>query len=73
MAWSLIKMCRVVMIKKPISPNFDHSNRFLTDYIPQIFAFTYTCYHTTSLEIGSWSQLVFIAEYPSKELYEIFC
>ena len=21
------------MIKKPISPNFDHSNRFLTDYI----------------------------------------
>ena len=23
----------VVMIKKPISPNFDHSNRFLTDYI----------------------------------------
>ena len=32
---------RVVMIKKPISPNFDHSNRFLTDYIPQNFAFTY--------------------------------
>ena len=31
----------VVMIKKPISPNFDHSNRFLTDYIPQNFAFTY--------------------------------
>ena len=31
----------VVMIKKPISPNFDHSNRFLTDYIPQSFAFTY--------------------------------
>ena len=23
----------VVMKKKPISPNFDHSNRFLTDYI----------------------------------------
>ena len=23
------------MIKKPISPNFDHSNRFPTDYIPQ--------------------------------------
>ena len=31
----------VVMIKKPISPNFDHSNRFLTDYIPQNFTFTY--------------------------------
>ena len=31
----------VVMIKKPISPNFDHSNRFLTDYILQNFAFTY--------------------------------
>ena len=30
---------RVVMIKKPISPNFDHSNRFLTDYILQNFAF----------------------------------
>ena len=29
----------VVMIKKPISPNFDHSNRFLTDYILQNFAF----------------------------------
>ena len=29
------------MIKKPISPNFDHSNRFLTDEIPQNFAFTY--------------------------------
>ena len=29
------------MIKKPISPNFDHSNRFLTDYILQNFAFTY--------------------------------
>ena len=28
------------MIKKLISPNFDHSNRFLTDYI-QHFAFTY--------------------------------
>ena len=25
----------VVVIKKPISPNFDHSNRFPTDYIPQ--------------------------------------
>ena len=24
----------VVMIKKPISPNLDHSNRFLTDCIP---------------------------------------
>ena len=23
------------MIKKPISPNFDHSNTFLTDYVPQ--------------------------------------
>ena len=32
---------RVVMIKKPISPNFDHSNRFLTDYLPQNFTFTY--------------------------------
>ena len=31
----------VIMIKKPISPNFDYSNRFLTDYIPQNFAFTY--------------------------------
>ena len=31
----------VVMIKKPISPNFDHSNGFLTDEIPQNFAFTY--------------------------------
>ena len=31
----------VVMIKKPISPNFDNSNRFLTDYIPRNFAFTY--------------------------------
>ena len=31
----------VVMKKKPISPNFDHSNRFRTDYIPQNFAFTY--------------------------------
>ena len=31
----------VVMIKKPISPNLDHSNRFLTDYILQNFAFTY--------------------------------
>ena len=29
------------MIKKPISPNFDHSNRFLRDYIPQNFAFIY--------------------------------
>ena len=34
----------VVMVKKPISPNFDHSNRFLTDYIPQNFAFTYGPY-----------------------------
>ena len=41
MAWSPIIMCRVVMIKKPISPNFDHSKRFLTDYIPQNFAFSY--------------------------------
>ena len=31
----------VVMEKKSTSPNFDHSNRFLTDYIPQNFAFTY--------------------------------
>ena len=31
----------VVMKKKPISLNFDHSSRFLTDYIPQNFAFTY--------------------------------
>ena len=31
----------VDMIKKPISPNFDQSNRFLTDEIPQNFAFTY--------------------------------
>ena len=31
----------VVMIKKPNSPNFDHPNRFLTDYIPQNYAFTY--------------------------------
>ena len=31
----------VVMIKKPISPNFDNSNRFLTDYIPRNFEFTY--------------------------------
>ena len=31
----------VVMIKKPISPNFDHSNRFLADYILQNFAFSY--------------------------------
>ena len=30
------------MTKKPISPNFDLSNRFLTDYILQNFAFTYT-------------------------------
>ena len=30
----------VVMIKKPISPNCDHSNRFLTDYILQNFVFT---------------------------------
>ena len=29
------------MIKKPISPNFDYSNRFLTDYILQKFALTY--------------------------------
>ena len=57
------------MIKKPISPNFDHSNRFLTDYIPQNFAFTYAYVATP----GAWSHLVFIAEYHSKELYEIFC
>ena len=31
----------VVMIKKPINPKFNHSNRFLTDYIPQNFTFTY--------------------------------
>ena len=31
----------VVMIKKPISLNFDDSNRFLKDYIPQNYAFTY--------------------------------
>ena len=31
----------VVMIKKTISPNFDDSNKLLTDYIPQNFAFTY--------------------------------
>ena len=31
----------VVMIKKSISPNLDHSNRFLTDYILQNYAFTY--------------------------------
>ena len=30
-----------VKIKKPICPNFDHSNRFLTDYIPRNFALTY--------------------------------
>ena len=31
------------MIKNPISPNFDpgHSNKLLTDYIPQNFAFSY--------------------------------
>ena len=29
------------MIKKPISPNLDHSNRFLIDYVLQNFAFTY--------------------------------
>ena len=29
----------VVIIKKPISPNFDQSIRFLTDYILQNFAF----------------------------------
>ena len=57
------------MIKKPISPNFDYSNRFLTDYIPQNFAFTYAYVATP----GAWSHLVFIAEYHSKELYEIFC
>ena len=62
------------MIKKPISPNFDHSNRFLTDYIQQNFAFTYAYVaHTRSLEIHSWSHLIFIAEYHSKELYEMFC
>ena len=74
MAWSLINN-GVVMIKKPVSPNFDHSNRFPTDYIPQNFAFTYAYvgWHTRSLESGSWSHLVFIAEYHSKELYEIFC
>ena len=27
--------------KEAISPNFDHSNKFVTDYIPQNFAFTY--------------------------------
>ena len=29
------------MIKKSISPNLNHSNRFLTDYILQNYAFTY--------------------------------
>ena len=29
------------MTKKPISPNSDHSNKFVTVYIPQNFAFTY--------------------------------
>ena len=40
MTWSLNNN-GVVMIKKPISPNLDHSNRFLTDYILQNFALTY--------------------------------
>ena len=31
----------VVMVRKLISPNFDHSNRYLTDYIAQNLAFTY--------------------------------
>ena len=57
------------MKKKPISPNVDHSNRFLTDYIPQNFAFTYAYVATP----GAWSNLAFIAEYHSNELYEIFC
>ena len=39
----------VVMIKKPINPKFNHSNRFLPDYIPQNFAFTYA-YVATPLE-----------------------
>ena len=38
----------VVVIKKPISPNFDHSNRFATDYILQNFAFTYAYVATTA-------------------------
>ena len=37
----------VVLIKKPISPNLDNSNRFPTDYIPQTFAFTYAYVATT--------------------------
>ena len=63
----------VVMIKNPISPNFDHSNRFLTIPTAKLYIHLCLCCHTRSLEIGSWSHLVFIAEYHFKELYEIFC
>ena len=64
-----------VMVKKPISPNFEHSNRLLTAslHTAKLRIHSCLCCHTTSLEIGSWSHLVFIAEYHSKELYEILC
>ena len=63
------------MIKKPISPNFDHSNSQVSDRLQtaKLCIHLCLCCHTTSVEIGSWSHLVFIAEYHSKELYEIFC
>ena len=65
----------VVMIKKPISPNFDHSNSQVSDrlHTAKLCIQLCLCCHTRSVEIGSWSHLVFIAEYHSKDLYEIFC
>ena len=65
----------VVMIKKPISPNFDHSNSQVSDRLQtaKLCIHLCLCCHTMTLEIGSCSHLVFITEYHSKELYEIFC
>ena len=47
------------MKKKRISPNFDHSNRFLTDYIPQNFAFTYAYVATPGASKSAPSHILF--------------
>ena len=63
----------VVMIKKPVSPNCDHSNRFLTDYIPQtLHSLVPMLPHQEPRNRLLWSHFVFIAEYYSKKLKKYF-
>ena len=49
------------MIKKPISPNLEHSNRFLTDYILQNFAFTYVYVATPGAQKSAPGHTLFLS------------